>query len=72
MILVRSSVVTTEKPVATKLAARMAASAIPSTGPRAISRARAGRRSRRDVAVDAFASPAWISSSRPITLIASS
>ena len=39
MTQVRSSVVTTEKPVATMLAACIAASAIPSTGPVAISRA---------------------------------
>ena len=75
MIQVRVSVVTTEKPVAMKLAACIAASAMPTTGPPAISRAASRPGSPKQAMTypsQPSASPLRTSSSTPSTLTASS
>src|SRR3954469_228770 len=75
MIRVRPSVVTTEKPVASIEAACIAASAMPSTGPRASSRAASRPGSPKQAMTwpsTPSASPARTSASRPGRLIASS
>src|SRR3954453_678200 len=75
MIRVRPSVVTTEKPVASIEAACIAASARPSTGPRASSRAASRPGSPKQAMTwpsTPSASPARTSASRPGRLIASS